>query len=136
LALGRGRALPPLPRPSLRAGRTDARKVRGEGRERAEPVRVVGRERRPGRAELAVEARDFREERDLVVARGVAWAHRCPRFLARGSGRRRHSARLCEIPPLVLGYPKNSSKFSTAVKSNSFPTTLGPSVLASRVLDD
>ena len=35
-----------------------------------------------------------------------------------------------------LGYPKNSSKFSTAVKSNSFPTVLGPSVLAPRVLDD
>ena len=43
---------------------------------------------------------------------------------------------LCGIPPLVLGYPKNSSKFSTAVKSNSFPTILGPSVLALRVLDD
>ena len=43
---------------------------------------------------------------------------------------------LCGIRPLVLGYPKNSSKFPTAVKSNSFPTILGPSVLAPRVLDD
>ena len=37
---------------------------------------------------------------------------------------------LCGIPPLALGYPKNSSKFSLAVKSNSFPTILGPFVLA------
>ena len=43
---------------------------------------------------------------------------------------------LCGIPPLVLGYPKNSSKISTAVKSNSFPTILGPFVFAPRVLDD
>jgi len=42
----------------------------------------------------------------------------------------------CGIPPLVLGYTKNSSKFSTAVKSNSFRTILGPSVLALRGLDD
>ena len=35
----------------------------------------------------------------------------------------------CGIRPLVLGYPKNSSKFSTAVKSNSFSTILGPSVV-------
>ena len=40
------------------------------------------------------------------------------------------------IPPLVLGYPKNSSKISTAVKSNSFPTILGPFVLAPQGLDD
>ena len=45
-------------------------------------------------------------------------------------------AELCRIPPLVLGYPKNSSKISTAVKSNSFPTILGPFVFAPRVLDD
>ena len=43
---------------------------------------------------------------------------------------------LCGIPPLVLGYPKNSSKIPTAVKSNSFPTILGPFVFAPRVLDD
>ena len=43
---------------------------------------------------------------------------------------------LCGIPPLVLGYPKNSSKISTAVKSNPFPTILGPFVLTPRVLDD
>jgi hypothetical protein len=43
---------------------------------------------------------------------------------------------LCGIPPLVLGYPKNSSKISTAVKSNSFPTILRSFVFAPRVLDD
>jgi len=32
--------------------------------------------------------------------------------------------------------PKNSSNISTAVKSNSFPTMLGPFVFAPRVLDD
>ena len=36
----------------------------------------------------------------------------------------------------VLGYPKNSSKIPTTVKSNSFPTILGPFVFAPRVLDD
>jgi len=50
---------------------------------------------------------------------------------------------LLRLAPLVLacvewfwGYPKNSSKFSTAVKSNSFSTILGPPVLALRGLDD
>ena len=55
--------------------------------------------------------------------------------IARGSHRKDVGA-LCGIPPLVLGYPKNSSKISTAVKSNSFPTILGPFVFAPRVLDD
>ena len=39
-------------------------------------------------------------------------------------------------PTTGFGYPKNSSKISTAVKSNSFPTILGPFVFAPRVLDD
>ena len=37
---------------------------------------------------------------------------------------------LCGIRSLVLGYPKNSSKFSTAVKLNSNSTIFGPAVLA------
>ena len=75
------------------------------------------------------------EERDVVVQGRAA--------LVREEARRERprdalhqSARLNKIPPLVLGYPKNSSKFSTAVKSNSFLTILGPSVFALRVLDD
>ena len=53
-------------------------------------------------------------------------------LLPRNSTRRVRQRR---IRPVVLGYPKNSSKFSTAVKSNSFSTSLEPFVLAPRVLD-
>ena len=39
-------------------------------------------------------------------------------------------------PTAGLGYPKISPKFSTAVKSNSVPTILGPFFLAHRDFDD
>ena len=116
-------------------------------------VRVgVGGGRRVPRSERA--RLPPREARSAVgrraVARGVpvaAFGDAPPVVGPRGQRRVRGEVGLRElgerpprglrgIPPLVLGYPKNSSKCPTAVKSNSFLTILGPFILAPRGLDD
>ena len=88
--------------------------------------------RDPRREELAADGRVRHVPRRAVHAPEgphAARARRVPKDERRD---------LCGIRLPVLGYrvPSNSSKFSTAVKSNSFPTMLGPSVFAPRVLDD
>ena len=61
-----------------------------------------------------------------------------PRRLAATALARRVCAELSAVwnPTNGFGVSQNSSKIPTAVKSNSFPTILGPFVFAPRVLDD
>jgi hypothetical protein len=99
-----------------------------------------------GRAEPAFDGRDAcgftglpRRPYDGEVERGTWCAGPGDLFRVRAAG---YCAPVYKgggprgIRPLVLGYPKNSSIFSTAVKSNTFPTILGPFVFAPRGLDD
>jgi len=68
-----------------------------------------------------------------VAETSGSWAYAVPAGALYAAS---HVAGRAESDQRFLGYPKKSSTLSTAVKSNSFPTILGPSVLAPRGLDD